>query len=257
MKKTIIALLALSSMAFGDVLVNVMQNSSGSTAWGADEDISLSNISSTISITSSSGNAPAATNYSNSVLTAGTNVGNGGKYTYTLTFTTSFADNATVILDSLTIDMFSLNGNGATQNAAAAKTCKYTYSLTGGGTDITTDIFTNVDLMGSATQFADSSTPAYTFQDGVYVATPIGSGTGSVSGAKTTISFGDGGVALQKGTQYTFEMNVERVTQTGFYTGIGNVALTGSIENPPVPEPTTGSLSLLALAGLCARRRKK
>lgn len=37
----------------------------------------------------------------------------------------------------------------------------------------------------------------------------------------------------------------------------GVVAMMGLTEKPVVPEPTTGTLSLLALAGLCARRRKK
>ena len=36
-----------------------------------------------------------------------------------------------------------------------------------------------------------------------------------------------------------------------------NLMLTGTLANGSVPEPTTGTLSLLALAGLCARRRKK
>ena len=39
---------------------------------------------------------------------------------------------------------------------------------------------------------------------------------------------------------------------------ISAMSATGKISaTAPVPEPTTGSLSLLALAGLCARRRKK
>lgn len=37
-----------------------------------------------------------------------------------------------------------------------------------------------------------------------------------------------------------------------------NIYLVGKLaEDAPVPEPTTGTLSLLALAGLCARRRRK
>ena len=41
---------------------------------------------------------------------------------------------------------------------------------------------------------------------------------------------------------------------TGYYSGSHNLSL---VVGGSVPEPTTGSLSLLALAGLCARRRRK
>ncbi len=37
----------------------------------------------------------------------------------------------------------------------------------------------------------------------------------------------------------------------------GNLMLTGIVTNGNVPEPTTGTLGLLALAGLCIRRRRK
>ena len=42
----------------------------------------------------------------------------------------------------------------------------------------------------------------------------------------------------------------------GATVNLQNMKLTATVASP-VPEPTTGSLSLLALAGLCARRRKK
>ena len=52
---------------------------------------------------------------------------------------------------------------------------------------------------------------------------------------------------------YTFQEG--EIGFTGYYTG--SHALSLVIGGPAVPEPTTGSLSLLALAGLCARRRRK
>ena len=47
------------------------------------------------------------------------------------------------------------------------------------------------------------------------------------------------------------------MNQVGVVWGDRDMLLVGKIGSSPVPEPTTGSLSLLALAGLCARRRRK
>lgn len=57
------------------------------------------------------------------------------------------------------------------------------------------------------------------------------------------------------------------VAKIGYANEIGNLQgadagtqisslIVSTVTTPPVPEPTTGTLSLLALAGLCARRRK-
>ena len=53
---------------------------------------------------------------------------------------------------------------------------------------------------------------------------------------------------------YTFKAG--EIGFTGYYTGSHNLSLVAKAP-APVPEPTTGTLSLLALAGLCARRRRK
>ncbi len=47
------------------------------------------------------------------------------------------------------------------------------------------------------------------------------------------------------------------MNQVGVVWGSNDITLVGKIGSSPTPEPTTGSLSLLALAGLCARRRRK
>lgn len=52
---------------------------------------------------------------------------------------------------------------------------------------------------------------------------------------------------------YTFKAG--EIGFTGYYAG--SHALNLVVGGGSVPEPTTGSLSLLALAGLCARRRRK
>ena len=51
---------------------------------------------------------------------------------------------------------------------------------------------------------------------------------------------------------YTFKEG--EIGFKGYYEGSHNLSL---VVGGSVPEPTTGSLSLLALAGLCARRRRK
>ena len=49
-----------------------------------------------------------------------------------------------------------------------------------------------------------------------------------------------------------------QTNEVGLVWGTYDMTLVGKVGSPtPVPEPTTGTLSLLALAGLCARRRRK
>ena len=54
-------------------------------------------------------------------------------------------------------------------------------------------------------------------------------------------------------SDYTFKAG--EIGFTGYYKG--SHALNLVVGGKPTPEPTTGTLSLLALAGLCARRRRK
>ena len=54
-------------------------------------------------------------------------------------------------------------------------------------------------------------------------------------------------------SDYTFKEG--EIGFTGYKYGSHNLSLVANA--PAVPEPTTGTLSLLALAGLCARRRRK
>lgn len=57
---------------------------------------------------------------------------------------------------------------------------------------------------------------------------------------------------------YNFENLTNVSTQAGVPSDVvTTIKLTKAYTAPPVPEPATGSLSLLALAGLCARRRRK
>ena len=73
--------------------------------------------------------------------------------------------------------------------------------------------------------------------------------------ANNTVKLGDSEV-LFKGL--VASKDALAMNQVGLVWSGNEIALVGKLEAPaPVPEPTTGSLSLLALAGLCARRRRK
>ena len=67
--------------------------------------------------------------------------------------------------------------------------------------------------------------------------------------------FGGGEVSLAAGesVDISITMSSSQYTNDGTYVGLSGLGLTYQV----TPEPTTATLSLLALAGLCARRRRK
>lgn len=76
--------------------------------------------------------------------------------------------------------------------------------------------------------------------------------------AGLTVSL-DGTEVVYKGAVDGLELLQQN--EVGIVWGEKDIKLVGKIDaepgpTPPVPEPTTGTLSLLALAGLCIRRRK-
>ena len=72
------------------------------------------------------------------------------------------------------------------------------------------------------------------------------------------MDFGSNAIDLIAGETYTLNLkitgvnNAENVVDTD-----GGFVHVGSISASIIPEPTTATLSLLALAGLAARRRRK
>ncbi len=79
-------------------------------------------------------------------------------------------------------------------------------------------------------------------------------GSGFVDNA--TFSSGKGMSTLIKVTGTLENSNIVTISTNSKKDGFGLVALKG-IETGGIPEPTTATLSLLALAGLAARRRRK
>lgn len=71
--------------------------------------------------------------------------------------------------------------------------------------------------------------------------------------ANNTVQLGDSEVMF-KGV--VADLSALDMNQVGVVWGKQEVKLVGKVGSSPVPEPTTGTLSLLALAGLCIRRRK-
>lgn len=136
MKKSLIILLAFGSLAMGDTLVNIMQKGSGNNAtteiWGKKElSLTLDDVAAKVEIgdPAVSPKQDKNTEYENSFFAVnGTNVGNGGTFTYTLTFTAVFDEGvSSVDLGAITLDIFSLNASGNTQNTD--KKMQYTYSF--------------------------------------------------------------------------------------------------------------------------------
>ncbi len=98
----------------------------------------------------------------------------------------------------------------------------------------TLNVITSQTLLGAAGEAVDATAIAIT---GV---TGLTADNFSVTGADAlTTTYGDYlGTTVRNGTGYVLFKGIEADT-------------------PAVPEPTTTTLSLLALAGLCARRRRK
>lgn len=72
-----------------------------------------------------------------------------------------------------------------------------------------------------------------------------------LGGAIATASFDFSEITIDAGDSVEVSLNWKR-TGGQYYTGLANMSVTAV-----VPEPTTATLSLLALAGLAARRRRK
>ncbi len=165
---------------------------------------------------------------------------------YTLTFT----------LDSL----YTLEGSGSVIGFYRGSATNDTYGYNAialGGSDTaltltvgrgrvydTVDSATGIDADTYIT-FQDKATFTTTIQKGVTYTLSVAGATGAMT---PTLTWNGGSEAL---ASYNGNMN-------------GNAAFTNAlnkgtitITTPTVPEPTTATLSLLALAGLAARRRRK
>ena len=219
MKKTLITLLALAGVA----VAGVDGDWAGNFSWGADTDLALTLTDAPISISEmTSDKAYKATNSGAYVgtYTPNVNIGENPANSWTLNFTVTNTSTELLDIRAITLGTFLFNGGGNPQNADTfARPVQFSLSL--GDTVLST------------------------------VVSPL---AGNNWDAATVIDLGAKYVTLDAGQAATLKLTAQSAQTTTVYgTFVGVKNATFSI----IPEPTTATLSLLALAGLAARRRRK
>ena len=229
MKKTIIALLALAGIAGAELLTFTPQVDDEAT-WTKGISFSPQNGSSDLSLTFVS-----ITEWHDASYTANTEVDKftgasglspmvqfqetkNGHNSWTLTFTVTNNSDKAITLGGFSTTAYAVKPDG-TDHAA-------------GINRVWTAVYDSTDkLLGEGYSVLNS---------------------GGVA-ATTSITFSEELVIDSENTQ-TFSFKFDRRLNEGGYSGYVNVS---SIGVKVVPEPATATLSLLALAGLAARRRRK
>ena len=198
-----------SAQAADITLANVMnQKADTPIIWG-ENGLDLTSVTASCSTT----NVRTNNAYENSFRAVDTNVGNGATWTYTLNFTTGADTNAT--LSSVTADLLTFNGQNNPHNTTNYVNVDWT--LSGGGQNLNGSS-NNAELTFRSS--ANANTAAYASDGhGGYVTSDQSHYCGG------TVAFDFDDFALTSNTTYTLTVAVSRVTQTGFFVGIGNVAL--------------------------------
>lgn len=167
----------------------------------------------------------------NLALTGETGKSNSWRLSYTLTNTSDH----TIYFDSFRLTVFAFTGTGGN-----AKTIDFEYTVTyTAGVILDEEELFSKDITGhiTAVNNAGSSGPTADYiQPGLFV----------LNSHKSATIF----VEMKEFAPYDSEGSSEPV-----YVGVKEIEIGGYVG--VVPEPTTATLSLLALAGLAARRRRK
>ena len=236
MKKTLITLLALAGVAAAQPLTISNANNTASATGGWLTEVSATAINVTSSATFGS------TAYTNSFYSVATNVGNGGSYDYVLTFTLA----KDVDLSGFSIDFLLHNSDGKAQTVNRT----LSYDLTLANAEKTLVSYTEQSITTTTGQGGDGSAITVHYTGAAYNADGSINEYTKLGTAAHTLSES---VFLAAGTEYTLTIaNISKNdTGAGTFVGIGNIAM------DVIPEPTTATLSLLALAGLAARRRRR
>ncbi len=211
------------------------------TAIGLDESlISITNpTTSAPNVTVQQTQTLTSTNYTGDMFSVQTNVGLGGTYTFQQDFSVQILDEVEITLTSINVDFFAHSKDGVKQNQDME--CNATLTLKKDGEVVKGFDKGKIDITFTGNQ---------NYQGKVY--NDAGQRLDAAGGVTQEYKLPQG-VKLDEGN-YTLTIEIERSNNDGSYFGIGNVEAKGMVSK--VPEPTTGALSLLALAGLCIRRRK-
>lgn len=239
MKKVLstIVLVAVSSMAMADITYISNAGNSASVidsspdiTWAED-----GTPSSVISVTSTQGafDNNSNTAYRSSATFGNTNVGSGGSWTYTLSFDiASIAEGKSIT--QIGIDFLSASATGSVQNQGRDFNAAVT--LSSGGTNVINKKYV---IETKAAGSPNSKNSAY----------DTDSITLNASASSAHLSITD--LDLDAGS-YTLSITFSQKTNAGTFAGVGNIAL-----HTDVPESSTAVLSLLAVVGLVARRRRR
>ena len=176
-------------------------------------------------------NQKTGSNYVDSFLSPNVNVGNGNTWSVSLSFTVTEA----VTVDSIVLNLFTFSGANAVQNSD--RRGAYTFNLKLDGDVLASYSNSSLTYLGTGDARAGSSQQASV--------ETLGQREGS-SGIH------EEGMLNQAGNTYTLELSLNRGQETqGYFVGLG------AIELNTVPEPATASLSILGLAALMMRRRRR
>lgn len=238
MKKTIIVLMALAGVAtatesdvtpitLGVTFGNCAQTSPSAVTLTIDSGmtgsvVSLVQTGTTTNVTlQTAGEA----GLDEAVFTPNTNVGNGSPWTATFNF--DDVNKALTSLDSINLGVVLFSSTGVYQTSSAVWTGDITFTAT----------------ITDSTTASQLGTFAYTLTPG--------------SGKESTpfeITLEGNSIDLTNVSSFNMELKLTETLQSGTFAGLSGMGFKGT---PVVPEPTTATLSLLALAGLAARRRRK
>lgn len=236
MKKTfpvIVSILALAGSAHSAIVFDYQANPQATTSFYQPKTTGASLTSQTFTGVS---NQKTGSNYVDSFLSPNINVGNGNAWSVSLSFTVTEA----VTVDSIALNLFTFSGDNAVQNSD--RRGAYTFDLKLGDNVLASCSNSNLTYLGTGDVNAGSSQQA-----------SVGT-LGQLGGSSGIHEEGtlNQAVTLSAGNTYTLELSLNRGQETqGYFVGLG------AIELNTIPEPATASLSILGMAALMMRRRRR
>lgn len=169
-----------------------------------------------------------------------TNIGLGGSYDYTLTFTLAQGFE----LSSFSIDFLLYSAGGCAQSVNRSILYNLSVETMDGVSLLSYTDQSTITTTGRTEGHANYSGVAYNSDGSVNSETKLGT---------ASFALGDS-ITFAAGTEYTLKIaNIAVDGENGTFVGIGNIAMTGQV----VPEPASATLTLLAFSTLALRRRRQ